>query len=323
MAKGPTIAIPGTATSDVSSLGESLRPTDVGDAHYRAFRDAIVSGASRQDIYTGTEHGYAARAWAQSSDPAQVAERDLDTRREFDRIRAHMDNLVEPLRRHYGLEGMSVLEVGCGTGALAVALGLAGAVVTAVDPTASSLAACRHRAAYFGLPLERLRLLHVQPEPGLMFADRQFDRVVVNSVLEFIPERRAEHVRDWVRVLRRDGLLVISAENGWFPRDYYSGMLLPRLRRRTCIATNRPFGPTWRELRCWAAASGRMIDDLSVENRFNSIDKLAARVHARGHRRLGGVLRTANRWLKQCCSRIGVPADVLLPYATSVFRVKD
>jgi len=323
MGTEPTSGIPGTTADAHASLGDALRPTDSSDPDYLAFREAIASGASRQDIYTGSDHGYAARAWARSSDPLQVAQRDLDARREFDRIRAHASNLVEPLRRHYGLDGMSVLEVGCGTGALAVALGLAGAVVTAVDPTESSLAACRHRAAYFQLAPDRLRLLRVRPEPGLPFSDRQFDRVIVNSVLEFIPEGRAEHVCDWVRVVRPGGLLVISAENGWFPRDYYSGMLLPRLRRRTCIATNRPFGPTWRELRRWAAASGRKIDDLSVENRFNSIDKLAARVHARGHRRLGGVLRTANRWLKECCARIGVPVDVLLPYATSVFRVKD
>lgn len=323
MAAWPTIDDPRTTAGDTGSPGASLRPTDACDPDYRAFRAAIVAGASRQDIYAGSEHGYAARSWVQSTDTEQVAQRDLDTRREFDRIRAHMANLVEPLRRHYGLEGKSVLEVGCGTGALAVALGLVGAVVTAVDPTASSLAACRHRAAYFGLPFERLKLLRVAPEPGLPLADRQFDRVIVNSVLEFIPEGRAEHVREWVRVLRPAGLLVISAENGWFPRDYYTGMLLPRFRRRTCIATNRPYGPTWRELRRWTASSGRRMDDLSAENRFNSIDKLAARLQARGHRRLGCVLHGSNRWLKRCCSRIGVPADILLPYATSVFQAED
>ncbi len=323
MATNPTRGVPRTAGAKNSPVSDALRPTDVGDPDFLAFREAILSGASRQDIYAGSDHGYAARAWAQSTDPVQLAARDVDTRREFDRIRAHAGNLVDPLQRHYGLDGMSVLEVGCGTGALAVALGLAGAMVTAVDPTGTSLAACRHRAAYFGLPRERLRLLRVRPEPGLPFADRQFDRVIVNSVLEFIPEGRAEHVRDWIRVLRASGVLVISAENGWYPRDYYTGMLLPRLRRRACISTNRPYGPTWRELRCWARDSGRQIEDLSVENRFNSIDKLAARMQARAHRQLGGALRTANRLFKQGCTWVGVPADVLLPYMTCVFRVND
>lgn len=309
------------ATPGTCAVADRLRPTDTGDPAFQAFRQAILAGASRQDIYSTSEHGYAARVWERSSDPGKAAERELDTRREFERIRVHAINLVDPLQQHYGLSGKSVLEVGCGTGALAVALAVAGAEVTAIDPTPSSLRASRHRADYFGVTPVQLRLLQAGPDPGLPFADRQFDCVIVNSVLEFIPSGRQAHVRDWVRLLRPSGLLVVSAENGWFPRDYYTGMPLTRLRRRHCIARNLPYGPTWLELRRWVFDTRERIVDRSAENRFNSIDKLAARLRARGRRRLATALGAGNAALKGCCALLGLPADVFMPYATWVFQV--
>ncbi len=312
---------PAATTAELEPLAARLRPTDTDDPAFRAFRAAIHAGASRQDIYVASGHGYAARAWEQSTDPIQSRQRELDTLREFERIREHAVNLVDPLQRHYGVSGTAVLEVGCGTGALAVALALVGAQVTAVDPTPESLQACRHRAEYFGVPPDQLHLQRVDARPGLPFPDRLFDRVIVNSVLEFIPDRRQDHVRDWVRLLRPAGLLVISAENGLFPRDYYTGLLLPRLRRRHCIAQNKPYGPTWLELRRWVLDDHRRVVDLSAQNRFNSIDKLAVRLRQRGRDRLARVLGAGNRGFKAACTALGLPADLFLPYATWVFEV--
>lgn len=297
-------------------MDPSIRPLDPLDPDFLDFQRRIFEGATAQDIYVPSTHGLADRGDAATHE--QLARR---ARREFLRTGAHLANLALPLDRHFGLAGTRVLDFGCGSGALAVAMGLVGARVVAADPMPASLAACRARARYHGLDAASVSVLRIPSAPGLPLAGASFDRVVCNSVLEFIPAQRAAHVAELVRLVRPGGLLVVSGENGAFPRDYYTGLWLPYWRRRGCVARNLPYGATWRELREWVAGAGRRWADLSVENRFNSIDKLAERL-AHRRPRAAAMVRGAGRVAKAVARRAGVPVDVLLPYATWVFRIE-
>jgi 2-polyprenyl-3-methyl-5-hydroxy-6-metoxy-1,4-benzoquinol methylase len=294
---------------------------DTAHPAYLEFQDWFCAGASLQDIYTDSEAGYGVRRRSVASEPDSQARVQAECRHEFARVFEHQRNLVLPLSRHIDLKDLAVLDFGCGTGALAVALALAGARVTAVDPTEASLQACQARARYFGLAGTALATCAVQPEPGLPFPDRPFDLVTCNSVMEFIPRARREYVQDMVRLLRPGGTLVISGSNGHYPRDYYSGAWFPYFRRREMQARNLPFGLTYPELKSWVKGSGRRIDDLSTRNWFNSVDNLAARQRHAGRHGLSSALQVGNKLLKSVCTTARVPSCALLPYATYLFRV--
>jgi 2-polyprenyl-3-methyl-5-hydroxy-6-metoxy-1,4-benzoquinol methylase len=297
-----------------------LRATCEDDPDFQRFVQAVASGASLQDIYVDSQHGLAAR---RDEDHASAATQAAIRRRalvEFERVHHHYSNLVEPLDDAFGIVDRRVLDFGCGSGALAVAVAAAGAQVVAVDPTPASLRATKARAAYHGVGGDAVACVHVSPGFALPFADRSFERVIANSVLEFIPRNRDACIRELLRLVEPGGLLVLSTQNGWFPRDYYTGLWFPRLRRSHCLAQNLPYGATWLEIRRWAAASGRSVRDLSIDNRFNSLDKLARRwMHRR--RPVAALLRGANAAFRQGCRTLRLPSDVFLPYATWVLQV--
>lgn len=288
---------------------------------YLGFLDCFIRGASLQDIYTSSEQGFGVRTRRLEDDQAHRRKLAAQCRVQFDRIFGHMRNLAEPIDRQVGLQGRKVLDFGAGTGALTVAVALRGATVTAVDPTAVSLDACRWRARYFGLPDERVPTRVIGAEPGLPFPDATFDLVTCNSVFEFIPDRREAYVRELARVLRPGGHLVISTENGLYPVDYYTRRWFPLLRRKAMRRLNVPYGLTWFELGRWLRNTGRRVVDLSKANAFNSMDHFVARRRERG----GGVVVEAaaagNAVLKAACRTVGLPSQIFFPYTTFIFEL--
>ena len=293
---------------------------DESNPHYQRFVECFMEGASLQDIYSQSHHGYAVNARADSADPAVRERRMHSCRTQFLRIFEHLRNIVEPVEQHVALRGKRVLDFGCGTGALSVALALRGADVVGVDPTPISLEASLWRARYFGCE-DRFEPVVVGTDPGLPLADCAFDLVILNSVMEFIPHNRDRYVLDLLRLLKPGGHLVISTENGLFPVDYYTRRFLPLFRRKTMISKNLPYGATYFELRTWIRNSPRKVEDLSVLNRFNSIDKFAARQQDAGRAMTASLIRSINSFVKTSCRIAGVPSDVFLPYAIYVFRV--
>lgn len=293
---------------------------DESNPHYIDFIECYLRGASLQDIYSSSTHGYG-QIEANTIDPAVRARRERSGRGQFMRVFEHLKNIAEPVDQHIGLAGKHVLDFGCGTGSLSMAMALKGAHVVGVDPTLVSLEACACRAKYFGCE-SRFESLLIPTSPGLSFGDESFDIVILNSVMEFIPTDRAAYVLDFLRVIRPGGHLVISTENGLFPRDYYSKKLFPVFRRKAMIEQNLPYGVTYFELLKWVRQSPRETEDLSVRNWFNSVDKLAARKRAGGRKLTAGLLDGANRIVKGVCRMIGVPSDILLPYAIYIFRVE-
>jgi 2-polyprenyl-3-methyl-5-hydroxy-6-metoxy-1,4-benzoquinol methylase len=303
-----------------TTLG-SLPILDEHREAYVRFVECCQDGTALQDIYAEAEHGYAQRR-RDTRDPQGHRKGLEEGRKQFLKIYEHTRNIVDPVDQYVGLTGKRVLDFGCGTGALAVALALKGAVVTGVDPAPSSLEACQWRARYFGVDESRFSTRLVKVAPGLPFPDESFDVITSNSVMEFIPRDRHLYLLDLLRLLRVGGCLVISTENGLYPLDYYTRCLLPLWRRKTMIEKNLPYGVTYFELLRWIRGSPRSVENLGVRNWFNSMDKRAAGLAATGRPVLARGVESANRLFKSACRLLGIPSDVFLPYTTFIFRVQ-
>ena len=121
-----------------------------------------------------------------------------------------------------------VLDAGCGSGRLTVALARAGADVTGIDTSGERLEQARLRAAGAGVPM---RLVEADLDLPLTFADGSFDAVTSRLAL-MIPEDPVATLRELRRVLAPDGrvatvLWASLAENPWFaiPREAIAAVL--------------------------------------------------------------------------------------------------
>lgn len=101
--------------------------------------------------------------------------------------------------------GLSVLDVGCGTGRHALWLAAGGARVTAVDFSEGMLAEARQKPG-----AEAVRFVVHDLHRTLPFAEGSFDRAVSGLVLEHLHDLRA-FFAELHRVLRPGGRAVISA----------------------------------------------------------------------------------------------------------------
>jgi malonyl-CoA O-methyltransferase len=135
-------------------------------------------------------------------------------RRGYDRWASIYDREANPL---IGLEqpvvrealgdvaGLSLLDLGCGTGRHAIWLANAGATVTGIDFSEGMLEKARRKPGGGSVRF----LAHDLHQP-LPFADASFDRVVSGLVLEHLGDLDA-FFGEARRVLRPGGLAVISA----------------------------------------------------------------------------------------------------------------
>ena len=120
-----------------------------------------------------------------------------------------------------------VLDAGCGSGRLTVALAQTGAEVTGIDSNASQLEQARHRADEAGV---ELTLLETDFD-ALPFADASFD-AVVSRLAVMASDDPVATLRELARVLEPGGRLVTVLwaspdENPWFgkPREAVAAVL--------------------------------------------------------------------------------------------------
>lgn len=123
-----------------------------------------------------------------------------------------------------------VLDVGCGSGRLTVALAKAGAAVTGIDTNLEQLEQARGRAEEAGI---ELTLLEADFNAPLPFADASFDAVTSRLAL-MAADDAVVTLTELRRVLEPGGRLVTvlwaaPAENPWFafPREVVGAVLGP------------------------------------------------------------------------------------------------
>jgi SAM-dependent methyltransferase len=182
------------------------------------------------------------------------------------------------------LNGLRLVDLGCGFGSLAVYLAYLGAEVTAVDSNASRLAVGQRVALEFDLPVRWVEgSLEELPLP-----DRSFDLAVINNSLCYVvsrPDRLLSlvHTR---RVLYPGGVMLMRNPSRTAPRDPFTGIpALNRLPPRLARAGARAVGRHRSQVRLLSARAQR--SELRRVG-FEVLDICAAR---------GKTIKSVDRWV--------------------------
>ncbi|MEC9260954.1 MAG: bifunctional 2-polyprenyl-6-hydroxyphenol methylase/3-demethylubiquinol 3-O-methyltransferase UbiG [Pseudomonadota bacterium] len=106
------------------------------------------------------------------------------------------------------LEGLRMLDVGCGGGLISESLAKRGAMVTGVDASAMSIEVARRHAQQSGLSVDYRHCLASQ----LLAEDERFDVVINAEVVEHVPDQTAL-INDCARLVKPSGTLVLATLN--------------------------------------------------------------------------------------------------------------
>lgn len=106
------------------------------------------------------------------------------------------------------LDGLAILDIGCGGGLVCEPLARLGATVTGIDPAADNVEAARRHAAGQGLAID-YRAARVE---DLAAEGRLFDAVVCLEVVEHVPDVGA-FLKTCAALVRPGGLMLLSTIN--------------------------------------------------------------------------------------------------------------
>jgi SAM-dependent methyltransferase len=193
----------------------------------------------------------------------------------YDRFMGRWSRLLAPRFVTFAgvADGESVLDVGCGTGELTLAIAAVGPAVdvSGVDPSSAYV-----RAAQPRVPAERVRFLAGDAQ-ALQFSDATFDRTLSMLALNFVPDRQAA-LREMVRVTRRGGIVAAAVWDYsgrmemlrafWDEAVALDSAIAVRDERHMALCREGELGALWR-----VAGLGN-IDErpLDIELAFSSFD---------------------------------------------------
>jgi 2-polyprenyl-6-hydroxyphenyl methylase / 3-demethylubiquinone-9 3-methyltransferase len=125
------------------------------------------------------------------------------------------DCIVRQFKRDAGvpqpLDGLTVVDIGCGGGLVSEPLVRMGGRVTAIDPAEENIEAARRHAAPQGLAIA----YRAARAEDLLAEGAFFDVVVCLEVLEHVPDVQA-FLNTCARLVRPGGLLILSTLNRTF-----------------------------------------------------------------------------------------------------------
>jgi SAM-dependent methyltransferase len=137
------------------------------------------------------------------------------------------------------LTGRRTLDIGCGCGAISVALARAGTRATGLEVDADAARVARELAALSG---QHVRVV-LYDGRRMPFRDATFEYCISTSVLEHCEDPVA-FLRELGRVVVPGGVAYLSFPNRWYPYDSHTGLWLipwlpPALRRAVCHLAGR------------------------------------------------------------------------------------
>lgn len=122
---------------------------------------------------------------------------------EYERGRSLLE-LLRARAPNLKLEGLRVLDIGCGDAGVLIALAEAGADAYGIEPFEPSVRRGRVRAEEYGVKID----LRAGVAETLPFEDASFDLVLLDNVLEHVQDRERT-LDEIVRVLRPGGILYL------------------------------------------------------------------------------------------------------------------
>jgi SAM-dependent methyltransferase len=120
------------------------------------------------------------------------------------------------LEKHPSVDGLHVIELGCGTGTASLMMSLLGASVTLVDVNPEVLAAAKKNYAAFGCRAEFIQADCLEPAPDSL--KESCDLVISGGLAEhFTGIYRLNCLAYHQRLLKAGGLALVGVPNRWSP----------------------------------------------------------------------------------------------------------